>query len=233
MQRLKKLKQSILSCTESQVNGHLEQVDTKQLGEAVDMIKDLEQAMYYCTIVKAMQKQEEEEKKNGNVYYYTPMIRKPNQYWPDERYPDLYRDSDRRMGRMYYDDGRGSNNMPNPGRGGNMNTSIPNSGNNGSNNGINYYQHDPRYMDPNMKRQIEPYYPPYETHDYREGKSPMQRKMYMEGKETHKSKDNQMKQLEKYMQDLSKDITEMIQDASTEEKQMLQQKIVQLSKMII
>ena len=42
-----------------------------------------------------------------------------------------------------------------------------------------------------------------------------------------------MKQLEKYMQELSKDITEMIQDASTDEKQMLQQKIVQLSKMIV
>ena len=48
---------------------------------------------------------------------------------------------------------------------------------------------------------------------------------YMEAKEMHHDKEVQMKELEKYMQELGSDITEMIQDASPEEKQMLQQKL--------
>jgi hypothetical protein len=40
-------------------------------------------------------------------------------------------------------------------------------------------------------------------HDYREGRSPMARRTYMESKELHKGKEAQMKELEKYMQELS------------------------------
>jgi hypothetical protein len=32
----------------------LGEVDTKELGEAIDMIKDLEEAIYYCTVTEAM-----------------------------------------------------------------------------------------------------------------------------------------------------------------------------------
>jgi hypothetical protein len=34
----------------------LSEVDTKELGEAIDMIKDLEEAIYYCTVTEAMTK---------------------------------------------------------------------------------------------------------------------------------------------------------------------------------
>ena len=61
--------------------------------------------------------------------------------------------------------------------------------------------------------------------DYREGKSPMRRKMYMEAKEMHKGKEVQMKELEHYMKELSQDVTEMINDASPEEKAMLKNKM--------
>ena len=30
-------------------------VDTKELGEVVDIIKDIDEAIYYCTVVKAME----------------------------------------------------------------------------------------------------------------------------------------------------------------------------------
>jgi phage anti-repressor protein len=33
---------------------HLDKVDAKELGEAIDMIKDLAEAIYYCTITDAM-----------------------------------------------------------------------------------------------------------------------------------------------------------------------------------
>jgi len=35
--------------------GNLHQVDTHELGEVIDMIKDLEEALYYCSITKAME----------------------------------------------------------------------------------------------------------------------------------------------------------------------------------
>jgi hypothetical protein len=33
---------------------NLQQVDAKELGEVIDMVKDIEEAIYYCTITEAM-----------------------------------------------------------------------------------------------------------------------------------------------------------------------------------
>ena len=55
MERLKAIKNNLISCVEGQM-ANLQTVDTKELGEAVDMIKDMEEVMYYCTIVEAMKK---------------------------------------------------------------------------------------------------------------------------------------------------------------------------------
>ena len=57
MHRLKHIKDSILDCLQAQVDCNLKNVNTKELGEVVDMIKDLEEAMYYCSIVKAMEEE--------------------------------------------------------------------------------------------------------------------------------------------------------------------------------
>ena len=54
MERLKHMKESLMNCVQGQMS-HLDTVDTKELGEAIDMLKDLEEAMYYCTIIKAME----------------------------------------------------------------------------------------------------------------------------------------------------------------------------------
>jgi hypothetical protein len=50
------------------------------------------------------------------------------------------------------------------------------------------------YMDNQM------YYTQAMTRDPREGRSPMRRRMYMEGKETHKDPSSQLKELEAYLQ---------------------------------
>ena len=55
--------------------------------------------------------------------------------------------------------------------------------------------------------------------------------MYMEMKDT-KSKDASMKDLEKYMQELTQDITEMIEDATLEEKQLMHKKVTALANKI-
>ena len=68
-----------------------------------------------------------------------------------------------------------------------------------------------------------------ELRDSREGRSPMSRRMYMESKELHKDKDTKIRELDKYMKELSEDLVEMIDDASPEEKQLLEKKISALA----
>ena len=53
MKRLHCIKEKLIECVECQME-HLDKVDTKELGEAIDMIKDLSEAIYYWTITKAM-----------------------------------------------------------------------------------------------------------------------------------------------------------------------------------
>ena len=62
-----------------------------------------------------------------------------------------------------------------------------------------------------------------------EGKSPLSRKMYLEAKHMNKDKATQLRELEKYMQELSQDVVDMIADASPEEKQYLEKKITALA----
>ena len=190
MERLKQMKDSLVSIVQSQMGGHLDQVDTKELGEAIDMIKDLEEAIYYCTITKAMTEKEDKEKEHH--YYYTEKV-----------YPDYYRDMDRGTGRMYY--------------GGNRYPSESYSNENGG-----YRRYD----------EVMTSYPSVMMRDAREGRSGRSRKSYIESKEMHQDKEMQMKELEKYMQELTHDITEMVSDASPEEKAMLQQKISMLASKI-
>mgnify|MGYP003301599559 CR=1 FL=1 len=61
MERLKHMKETLTCLIENQMS-HLDQVDTKELGEAIDMIKDLEEAIYYCTITEAMEGKEKGQK---------------------------------------------------------------------------------------------------------------------------------------------------------------------------
>jgi len=196
MDRLKNMKETLMNVVQSQLVNPAA-ADTKELGEAVDMIKDLEEAIYYCSVVEAMEdskKEKEMYQKMPQQHYYTPYI----------RYIDPYlegRDMDWERGKMYYD-GRGGNSNGNSSRG------------NGSSNGIggrNGYDEYSKY--------------PMEIRDYREGRSPISRRGYMEAKEMHKDKNTQMQELEKYMQELSSDITEMIMDATPEEKSVLQQRL--------
>ena len=68
--------------------------------------------------------------------------------------------------------------------------------------------------------------------DSREGRSPISRRMYMETKEMHMDKAASMKELEKYVQELTHDIVEMIEDASPEEKQYLEKRVAALANKI-
>lgn len=52
-ERLKYIKHTLMEVVEEQME-HIECVDAKELGEVIDMIKDIEEAIYYCTVTKAM-----------------------------------------------------------------------------------------------------------------------------------------------------------------------------------
>ena len=204
MEKLKGMKDCLVNAAQSQVYGNLATVDTKELGEVIDMIKDLEEAIYYCTVTEAMEehaegKEYKKEGSNGNGHMYYP-------YDYNMMYYPPYRDMDRSYGRMYYN-GNGQNSGGSS-QGGNSSSQGGNSG--GGQSG-----YESRY--------------PMEIRDYREGRSPMARRSYMESKEMHKDKNTQIQELDKYMKELSEDITEMIKEATPEERTMLQQKLTTLA----
>lgn len=151
IEKLKNIQETLTTVAEEQL-AHLECVDAKELGEVIDIIKDIEETIYYCTVTKAM-------KKESSVWSAKDM---DNKTWDNNS--------------MY------------------------------------------------MEKEH-----PHVFEDAREGKSYRSRKMYMEAKETHQDKASQMKELEKYMQELAQDVTEMIEGSSPEERQYLSKKISALA----
>lgn len=204
IEEMKTMKTQLMGCVQGQL-GNLQNVDAKELGEAVDMIKDLSQAIYYCTITQAMEKGDKQQRETvNNINYYTS----PTGY--NKMYPDYYRDMERTNGYMYYPGGNSSNIS------GTSNTSGTNMNGMNRTGTTSYYTQMPY----NMMR------------DPREGRSAIRRRMYMEGKEMHKDTNFQLKELEAYLQELSTDITEMIKDASPQERATLHQKMTTLANKI-
>ena len=195
IEKLKSIQECLASAAEAQVYD-LENVDAQELGEVIDIIKDIEETIYYCTVTKAM-KEGVEEYREPEVMYYGG-YRREHPSWREKNMGDW---SDERR---YYD-GKGS-----------QHTSSNSSGhmNGGAENSNSYYT-EKEY--------------PHAFEDMREGRSYRSRRMYMESKESKQDKAIQMRELEKYMQELAQDITEMIEGASSEERQYLSKKISALA----
>lgn len=216
IEEMKTMKTQLMSCVQGQM-GDLKNTDAKELGQAVDMIKDLSEAIYYCTITESMEKAEKQEKETiNNVNYYTMPYNSANEMIYPRYYtpmmPDYYRDMEREKGYMYYpmyysNGSGGSNGSSGSGRGGNMGNTT---GGNSS-----------YYTEPGMMMR-----------DPRQGRAAIRRRLYMESKEQHKDTNSQLRELEAYMQELSSDITEMIKDASPEERATLHQKMSTLASKI-
>ena len=51
MEQLRNIEQCLVSTVQTQL-GDLKHVNAKEMGEVIDMIKDLEEAMYYCSIME-------------------------------------------------------------------------------------------------------------------------------------------------------------------------------------
>lgn len=228
MERLKYMKEALMNCVQGQISGNLQGVNPQELGEAIDMIKDLAEAEYYCSVVKAMEEGKEREELLPYIEHQhkklmmEDMMKNRSQQQtmlPEPMYYDMERNN------PYYDDGSLSNyrmyyGNDNSGRGNTRNYERGQTNNNARGGGGRGYSYmgDFTY--------------PMEIRDFREGRSPITRRNYMESKEIGLDKNKQMKELEKYMGELSQDITEMISGASPEEKMMLQQKLSTLAEKV-
>lgn len=207
----------------------IENVDAKELGEVVDMIKDLYEAKekivkacYYKGVLEAMEEHdfedEDEIEEEGRRGYrgqrrdsrgrYMSRRGYESRMMPDMDYDEMerMRDMDRMSyGRMGYS-GSGSSGGSSMGGSSSSGMSGGSMGSQGgSNSGSRGYSDGGR--------------------DSREGRSGQMRRGYMEAKEKGADKQQKMKELEDYMKSLAEDVTDMVNDMSQEEKSLMKQKM--------
>ena len=79
IEKMKHIQEEILHCVEKQTQD-LRNADTQELGQAIDMIKDLSKAIYHTTITEAMENAEKMKQKQwdkqGEVNYYSTYPRR-------------------------------------------------------------------------------------------------------------------------------------------------------------
>ena len=177
-----------------------ENVDTCEMGQVVDMIKDLNEAEYKAVIVKAMKKADEEKEE-----YDKMLLRELKEEYGEDagrRFYDHYRYSDGRFAPKGHGTYRGY--------------SEP------------YYHMTPEmYRDMDRDTQSRMYYT--ETGMNESGYDRAKR-TYTETKEMHRGntpedKKAKMQELERYAKSLTEDVVEMVSDMSDEEKNLLRTKM--------
>lgn len=204
--RMHDMIEKLSECAKCEIDKGIENIDPCEMGQVTDMMKDLAEAMYYRTLMKAMEESSADETMemferfgDGRRFYdnyryangrFAPKGKGAKHEYDEPPYwhmtPEMYRnmernrDVDRMDGRMYY---------------------------------------------------TEPIVPTGDNmRDRREGKSGMSRRSYMESKELHKGntpedKDAKMRDLEKYMKELSEDMAELISDMTPEERTLTKSKL--------
>lgn len=81
MSKLCEMKNCLINAAQSQMS-NLANCDAEELGEVIDMIKDIEEAIYYCTITEAMKEKDED----SSTMYYKESIRKKKRNVPMDYY---------------------------------------------------------------------------------------------------------------------------------------------------
>ena len=213
--------EKLTKCAEMELEKGVENVDTKEMGEVVDIIKDLAEAMYYRTLVVAM-----EDSEYGEDYdEYGPMedgrrgYRGQPRSKTSGRYMSIGDGRRSNRGRRGYDKTMGDYEMTPE-----MYEKYP----------AEYYRDMDRQrgkmyftdmsMDPSMR-------------DAKEGRSGMSRKTYMETKQMHTndtqdSKNIKAKKLDEFFGDLYEDMKEMAHDMSNEEKTVWKQRVAKLNQLV-
>ena len=179
-----------------------ENVDTCEMGQVVDMIKDLNEAEYKAVIVKAMKKADEEKEE-----YDKMLLRELKEEYGEDagrRFYDHYRYSDGRFAPKWHGSYRRGYEEP------------------------PYYHMTPEmYRDMDRDTHSRMYYT--ETGMNESGYDRAKR-TYTETKEMHRGntpedKKAKMQELERYAKSLTEDVVEMVSDMSDEEKNLLRTKM--------
>lgn len=87
MKQLKNMKETLVNATQAQL-ANLQNVNTEELGCAIDMIKDLSEAIYYCSVAKAMDEAKEEQEKQMEMQKHQTYGEQPSVMYYREMYPD-------------------------------------------------------------------------------------------------------------------------------------------------
>lgn len=199
----------MIECLTEKALGELdkgvENVNTEEMGEAVDMIKDLCEAECKAVIVKSMKKADEEEEE-----YNKELLRTLKAEYGEEG------------GRRYYDEYRykTTGRYAPKGKG----TYV---GRRGYEEPPYYHMYPERDMDREYGRMY--YTEPTATHTSESGYDRAKR-MYTETKEMHKAntpedKEHKMKALDGYIKELGGDITQLIGDMTAEERNLMRTKL--------
>lgn len=213
IERIHKMQECLTEKAVNELEKGVENVDTSEMGEVVDMIKDLAEAEYHSIISKAMKKADEEEEE-----YDKELLRSLKAEYGEE------------SGRRYYDQYRYANGRFAPkGRGTRRGYEEP------------PYYHMPvnyndmeymRDMDKGMGRMYytEPVVSDNNSSHTIESGYDRAKRNYTETKEMHKNntpedKEHKMKSLDSYTKELASDITGMVTDMSAEEKNLLRTKL--------
>lgn len=234
IERIHKMIECLTEKALSVLDSGVENINTAEFGEVVDMIKDLNEAEYRAVIVKSMKEADEEQKEydkellrelkaeygeeGGRRFYDEYRYKTTGRYAPKGKgtyvgrrgyeEPPYWHRYPGDMTDMDYDSVERMRDMDRLSRG-------------------RMYYTD---MSDRMGMIDQPRSGSSTERDMREGRSGISRKHYMEAKEQHKAntqqdKDAKMQSLDEYMRELSTDMAELITDMTPEERTMLKSKM--------
>lgn len=204
--------EKLSECAKVELDKGVENIDTKEMGEVAEIIKELSEAEYYAKISKAMDEAENEDNMRAIEMY---------EDYPERRYYDNYR---YKTSGRFAPKGKGSY-MPRRGYDEppyyHMNPDM-------------YREHTPEYYRDVDRAQGKMYYTDPITTESRYDKA---KRGYEESKMAHKentpeSKQAKMKDLEMYLKELSEDVTQLLSDATPEERSMVKNKMQVLTQKI-
>lgn len=212
VERIHKMIECLTEKTLCELDKGVENVNTEEMGEAVDMIKDLCEAEYKAVIVKSMKKADEEEEE-----YNKELLRALKDEYGEEggrRYYDEYRYANGRFAPKGREIRRGYTEPPY--------YHMP----------LNY--NDMEYMRDMDKSRGKMYYSEPIAPHVSESNYDRAKRHYTETKEMHKGastedKEHKMKALDMYIRELSGDISELLNDMTPDERNLLRTKMSNLA----
>lgn len=199
IERMHKMQECLTEKAVSEFEKGIENVDTSEMGEVVDMIKDLAEAEYHSIISKAMKKADEEEEE-----YDKELLRSLKAEYGEE------------SGRRYYDQYRYANGRFAPKGKGTYRRGYEEPP---------YYHMYPEAE--HMRDMDRDYGKMYYTEPMNESGYDRAKRNYTETKEMHsgttpEDKEQRMKALDKYIKTVTNEIIKIVSDnATTEEKSLI------------